>query len=83
MGKQKWCNHGYRGNPDTCVDCRGLSFAGMETADEDRAAASGIATAEELSALMRTPKADISGRSGRMEREAPLFFGTGDNPTLF
>jgi hypothetical protein len=39
--------------------------------------------AEELTARMRTPKADVSAKAGRMERESPLFFGTGENPILF
>ena len=60
-----------------------LTFAGLESCDQDRAAALGVSQAEELSAILRTPKADISGKAGRMEREAPLFFGTGENPTLF
>ena len=82
MGKQKWCQHGYRGNPDTCVDCRGLSFAGMETADQDRAEALAVAQAEELSAELRRPLKDISRKAGQMERESPLFYGQ-INPTLF
>lgn len=60
-----------------------LTFAGMESTDQDRAAALGVAQAKELSAIMRTPKADISAKAGRMERDSPLFFGTGDAPTLF
>ena len=60
-----------------------LSFAGMESCDQDRAAALGVSQAAKLTALMRTPKADISAKAGRMERDAPLFFGTGDSPTLF
>jgi hypothetical protein len=60
-----------------------LTFAGLETCDTDRAAALAASTAEELTAELRRPLADISGKAGRMERDAPLFFGTGDNPTLF
>jgi len=60
-----------------------LSFAGLETCDTDREKALGLAQAEELTALLRSPGRDISARSGRMEREAPLFFGTGDNPLLW
>ena len=41
------------------------------------------AQAEELTEQMRRPIADISTRAGRMERESPLFFGTGNNPLLF
>ena len=60
-----------------------LTFAGLESCDQDRATALGIAQAEELTAEFRRPIADISGKAGRMEREAPLFFGQGANPTLF
>ena len=60
-----------------------LTLAGMATVDSDRETAAGIAQAEALTAFMRTPRADISGKAGRMERESPLFFGMGDNPTLF
>ncbi|MGO8792902.1 MAG: hypothetical protein ACLQVL_36705 [Terriglobia bacterium] len=60
-----------------------LTFAGLETCDQDRASALAAQTAEELTAEMRRPLADISGKAGRMERDAPLFFGTGENPTLF
>ncbi len=60
-----------------------LTLAGSETVDDDRAAAAGLALAEDLTALMRTPKADVSAKAGRMERNSPLFFGQGDNPTLF
>ncbi len=60
-----------------------LTLAGLETCDHDRAAALAASTAEELTAEMRLPLADISGKARRMERDAPLFFGTGENPTLF
>jgi len=60
-----------------------LTFAGLESCDDDRAAALGLAQAAELTAELRRPLADVSGKAGRMEREAPLFFGQGDNPTLF
>ena len=58
-----------------------LALPGCESADADRAEALGIAQADELTAELRKPLADISGKAGRMEREAPLFFGQGDNPT--
>jgi hypothetical protein len=60
-----------------------LPILGMESADRDRAQAEAIQTSEDLTAEMRRPKADISAKAGEMERSAPLFFGTGDNPTLF
>ena len=60
-----------------------MALAGMETADADREAARQLAQAEELTAAMRQPRASISAKAGRMERESPLFFGTGANPLLF
>ena len=59
------------------------TLAGMETVDKERAEALGIAQAEELTKILHSAKADVSDKAGRMERESPLFFGTGDNPTLF
>jgi hypothetical protein len=59
------------------------TFAGMETAVSEQATAAAIQQAEELTAKMREPLADISARAGKLERESPLFYGTGDNPTLF
>ena len=43
----------------------------------------GFSMAADLTAAMRQPRASISAKAGRMEREAPLFFGTGANPLLF
>lgn len=60
-----------------------LPLAGMHTADTDRAKARGEAEGAELSAEIRRPLRDISDAAGKMERSSPLFFGTGDNPTLF
>jgi len=60
-----------------------LTFAGLETCDEDREKALGIAQADELTARLRSTRGDISGKAGRMERESPLFFGTGANPLLW
>jgi hypothetical protein len=60
-----------------------LSFAGLETCDEDRAKAAALSLADDLTARLRSPGRDISARSGRMERESPLFFGTGENPLLW
>jgi hypothetical protein len=59
-----------------------LTFAGLETCDQDRAAALAIQQAEELTAEMRRPLKDISRQAGEMERNAPLFYGQ-INPTLF
>lgn len=60
-----------------------LTFAGLETCDQDRAAARALAQADELTAEIRRPLADISSDAGEMERRSPLFFGTGANPSLF
>ena len=60
------------------------SFAlpGMEAVEQERAAAAAEQQGKDLTeAMLRT--VDISGKSGKMEREAPLFFGTGENPLLF
>ena len=79
----KFCIHGYRGNPELCVDCRTLALPGCETADADRETARQIAEAERLTAEMRQPLADISAKAGKMEQHSPLFYGQGNNPTLF
>jgi hypothetical protein len=60
-----------------------LTFAGLETCDTDRQIALGVAQAEELTARLRSTRGDISAKAGRMERESPLFFGTGDSPLLW
>jgi hypothetical protein len=49
----------------------------------ERETARQLAEAEALTEMLRTPKADISKRAGRLERESPLFHGKGDNPCLF
>ena len=80
---------GYRGS--RCQVCgetpnapqHSLTLAGLETCDRDREKAAALSLADELTARLREPGRDISARSGRMERESPLFWGTGDNPTLF
>ncbi len=60
-----------------------LTLAGFGDVEGDQAAAAGIAEGERLTEILRTPKADISNKAGRVERDSPLFFGTGDNPLLF
>jgi hypothetical protein len=39
--------------------------------------------AQRMTLEMRTPRANISGAAGTMERMSPLFFGKGENPGLF
>lgn len=59
------------------------TLPGMASAVEEQEASAAELSGEELTARMREPKADISKRSGELERKSPLFFGTGDNPSLF
>jgi hypothetical protein len=61
----------------------GEFFEVMGNVVEDRAQARAEAEGEELTAELLKPKADISAKAGRMERDAPLFWGKGDNPALF
>jgi hypothetical protein len=55
----------------------------METAVTEQATAAAIQTAAELTARLLETRPTIDKQAGRMERESPLFYGTGDNPTLF
>ena len=41
------------------------------------------ATAEALSEEFKRPLGDVSRKAGEIERESPLFFGSGVNPSLF
>jgi len=59
------------------------TLPGFEAVTELRADAAAIQTGEELTAAMREPLKDVSRMAGRIERDSPLFFGLGDNPTLF
>jgi len=49
----------------------------------EKMAAQQQATVDELNRILRTPLADVSKDAGQMERNSPLFFGKGENPTLF
>ena len=60
-----------------------LTFRGMEMCDSERAAAWAASQAEELTAELRRPLGDVSRKVGEIERNFPLFFGTGTNPSLF
>ena len=60
-----------------------LTLAGMEHADAERRQAEAIQQAQDLTALMYQPGRNISAKAGEIERNSPLFYGTGDNPTLF
>ena len=58
-------------------------FPGMESmvAEGDQARAD--LQQQGMEEQMRSPTGDISKAAGEMERNSPLFHGTGDNPTLF
>ncbi len=55
----------------------------MDGSDDDRESIRQLTEAFELTARMQEPGRNISEKAGSMERESPLFFGTGDNPGLF
>ena len=80
---------GYRGGRcQVCGEVPGdplhiLTLPGCETTDADRETARQLAQAEEMSAELRRPLADISGKARKLEQDSPLFFGTGNNPSLF
>lgn len=60
-----------------------LNLLGMEASDSEREEARATAEREAMEARMREPLGSISSKAGRMERDSPLFYGSGDNPTLF
>ena len=74
-----------------CEECGQLGGAaihlmplpGLEDVHQTREQAKAEQTGEELTAILRTRGKDVSRLAGDMERDAPLFHGTGDNPTLF
>ena len=70
----------YKKNP---VHLQSETLPGMESAPAERETAKGLAQTAELSAELLRPLGNVSKKAGRMEREAPLFFGTGENPLLF
>lgn len=60
-----------------------VALPGMERAALERLAAFAESEAAKLSAKMREPLGSVSRSAGKMERDAPLFHGTGENPGLF
>lgn len=52
-------------------------------ADKEREAARQDQETVEMTAKLRQPLKDVSHAAGIMERESPLFLGTGISPTLF
>jgi hypothetical protein len=83
--------HAFRPGPNrkNCATCGGwadASYHNLELftdADRQREAARQEQEALNMTAELRRPLKDINHASGIMERESPLFFGTGNNPTLF
>lgn len=55
----------------------------IPNADSERADALAEAQREAMERTMREPLGNISRKAGQIERESPLFFGAGSNPTLF
>ena len=55
----------------------------FEGTDEEREKAEALAMREEMETRLRSIKGDISAKAGEIERNSPLFYGTGSNPTLF
>lgn len=62
---------------------RHLVFDGMAEAYEEQKTAAAQVSGEQLTQKLREPGKDISAVSGRIERDSPLFYGTGENPLLF
>jgi hypothetical protein len=60
-----------------------LALPGFDAALQEKFEAQAKATADELNRILREPLGNISHNAGNIERDSPLFFGTGDNPTLF
>ena len=60
-----------------------VSLPGCEKVARERAEAHGAAQAAAMSERLRSARGDVSAKAGRLERESPLFFGQGENPTLF
>ena len=59
-----------------------IELPGLEKAEPEREEARGLFERMELEERMRTVKADISAKAGDMERNAPLFYGTGSTTLL-
>ena len=55
----------------------------FEGTDSDREKALAEVQREEMEARLRSVRGDISSKAGDMERDSPLFYGTGINATLF
>lgn len=53
-----------------------LTFDGMADAVAHQAEAAAVYSAEELSAKLVEPRQSINAAAGKMEQDAPLFYGT-------
>ena len=58
-------------------------LSGMEPEVLARIQAEAEQRAAEMSAKLLEPLENINGKSGKLERESPLFRGTGQNPCLW
>ena len=58
-------------------------LSGMEPEVLARIQAEAESRAAEMSAKLLEPMGNVNGKSGKMERESPLFRGTGENPCLW
>jgi len=65
------------------VTDQSLPLPGMEAALIAKLEAEAEAVTAELNRILREPLGSISSRSGAIERDSPLFHGTGDTPSLF
>lgn len=65
--------------------CRGCAPAlpGMEHHVTAQVHAAEAHAGDELTEEMRQSAGDISRKAGTIERDSPLFRGSGENPTLF
>ncbi len=60
-----------------------LTMLGMDGLLTEQNEARLGAELNDMQERMRKPLTDVSKAAGEMERESPLFFGCGDNPSLF
>ena len=84
--------HAFRPHPKKplwCAVCQNWSGAPWHSlellsgTDNERTAALELAAAARMTGRLHSVKEDISQAAGEMERESPLFRGTGANPCLF
>lgn len=78
------------GPPKRCMCCRAAPAwlrpedeGRMWEDDRERAQALAEESGRALTERLRSPGENVSASAGDMERESPLFYGKGSNPTLF